>query len=62
VYAVRTIARNPAWDDDLSLASADLPNSQRSFRLHYMLARALFDRTPLGNIDRVIAEQKRRPV
>jgi len=50
--------RNPAWDNDLALASEDLPNSPRSFRLHYMLARALFREDPLGNIDRAIAEQE----
>jgi len=58
VYSVRTIARNPAWDDDLALASADLPNSPRSFRLHYMLGRALFEQDALGNLDRAIAEQE----
>lgn len=58
VYAVRTVARNPAWDSDLTLASADLPNSPRSFRLHYMLARAFFEQDALGNIDRAIAEQE----
>jgi tetratricopeptide (TPR) repeat protein len=58
VYAVRTIARNPAWDDDVSLASADLPNSPRSFRLHYMLGRALFAQDAPGEIDRAIAEQE----
>jgi tetratricopeptide (TPR) repeat protein len=57
-YAVRTIARNPAWDSDLSLASADLPHAQRSFRLHYMMARALFQQDALGNIDQVIAEDE----
>jgi protein O-mannosyl-transferase len=58
VYAVRTIARNPAWDDDASLASADLPNSLHSFRLHYMLGRALFAQDAPGEIDRAIAEQE----
>jgi protein O-mannosyl-transferase len=58
VYAGRTIVRNLDWDDDLSLASADLPNSQRSFRLHYMLAQALYQQDEAGNIDRAIAEEE----
>jgi len=58
VYTIRTVARNPAWDSDLSLASADLPHSARSFRLHTMMARALFEQDAVGDIDRAIAEQE----
>jgi tetratricopeptide (TPR) repeat protein len=58
LYTVRTIARNPAWNDDLTLASSDLPTAPRSFRLHDMLAKELFDRDSRGNIDRVIQEEE----
>jgi tetratricopeptide (TPR) repeat protein len=58
VYAARTIVRNPDWDDDISLASADLPYEQHSFRLHYMMARGLFRQDVVGNIDRAIAEDE----
>jgi protein O-mannosyl-transferase len=58
LYTVRTIARNPAWNDNLSLASSDLPASHRSFRLHYMLGKALFEQDARGNIDRAIAEEE----
>jgi tetratricopeptide (TPR) repeat protein len=58
LYTVRTIARNPAWNDDLALASADLPTAPNSFRLHDMLAKELFNRGAGGNIDRIIREQE----
>ena len=57
-YTVRTIARNPAWDDNISLATADIPNSPRSFRLHDMLAKELYDKDARTNIDRVIQEEE----
>jgi tetratricopeptide (TPR) repeat protein len=56
--AVRTIARNPAWNDNTSLALADLPNSPRSFRLHDMLAKELYDSDTRANIDRAIQEEE----
>jgi tetratricopeptide (TPR) repeat protein len=58
LYAVRTIARNPAWNDNLSLSSTDVTTAPRSFRLHDMLAKALWEKDPNGNIDRVIREQE----
>jgi protein O-mannosyl-transferase len=58
LYTARTIARNPAWNDDLSLAAADLPNEPRSFRLHDMLAKGLFEKDARANIDRIIEEQE----
>jgi tetratricopeptide (TPR) repeat protein len=58
LYGIRTVARNPAWNDDLSLASADLTTAPRSFRLHDMLAKELFNRNASDNIDRVIQEQE----
>jgi tetratricopeptide (TPR) repeat protein len=59
LYAIRTIARNPAWYDNLSLASADVSTSPRSFRLHDMLAKSLFEKDPNGNIERIIQEQEK---
>ena len=59
VYTVRTIARNPAWNNNASLSAADVPTSPRSFRLRDMLAQALFAQDARGNIDRAI--QRRRP-
>ena len=59
LYAGRTIARNPAWNDDLTLASTDIPTTPRSFRLHDMLAKALFDQDARRNIDRILQEQEK---
>jgi tetratricopeptide (TPR) repeat protein len=59
LYAGRTLARNPAWKDDLALASADVETTPRSFRLHDMLAGALFQQDAHGNIDRAIREQEK---
>jgi hypothetical protein len=56
LYAARTVVRNPDWDNDLSLGSADLPNSPQSFRLHDILARAQYQQDAFRNIDRAIAE------
>jgi len=58
LYGLRTIARNPAWNDNTSLALADLPNSPRSFRLHDMLAKELYDSDMRANIDRAIQEEQ----
>jgi len=58
LYTVRTVWRNSDWNDSLSLATADIPTSPRSFRLHDMLAKELFDRDARVNIDRIIQEQE----
>jgi tetratricopeptide (TPR) repeat protein len=59
LYAGRTLARNPDWTDDLALASADVRTTPRSFRLHDMLAGALFAQDARANIDRAIGEQEK---
>ena len=59
LLAARTIARNPAWKDNLALASADVGTAPRSFRVHEMLAQALHERDPRGNLDAAIREQER---
>jgi hypothetical protein len=58
LFAGRTMARNPAWRDNLALASSDVPSAQRSFRVHEMRAQALHERDPRGNLDAAIAEQE----
>jgi hypothetical protein len=42
LYAGRTMARNLDWDNEIALATADLKVAPNSFRLHELLARALF--------------------
>jgi hypothetical protein len=59
VFAGRTIARNPAWKDNLTLASSDAASAPASFRVHEMLAKALHDQDPRGNLDAAIAEGER---
>ena len=58
IYAVRTRARNQAWNDDLTLPATDVQTSPGSLGLHENLAVALFERDPKGNIDRVIRESE----
>jgi tetratricopeptide (TPR) repeat protein len=58
--AARTYTRNSDWQDDLSLASADVETSPASYKAHYRLAAALYDADPdHGNLDRVIQEADR---
>ena len=59
LLAARTVARNPEWKDNLALASADVTTAARSFRVHEMLAQALHERDPRGNLDAAIREQER---
>lgn len=59
-FAVRTWARNADWQDDLTLATAAVRTSPRSFKSHKMLAAALFDSDPShANIGRVIEEAEK---
>ena len=56
--AVRTWLRNQDWQTEYSLATSDVRVSPNSFKLHQLLALALFDSDPTrANIDRVIEEQ-----
>jgi tetratricopeptide (TPR) repeat protein len=57
--AARTFARNPAWRDNLALASSDVSTAPRSFRVHEMLAQALHAQDARGNLDAAIREQER---
>jgi tetratricopeptide (TPR) repeat protein len=59
LYAGRTFARNAEWNNDLTLASADVQTTPESFRLHDMLAKALFEQDARRNIDRSIEEEEK---
>ena len=59
LYAGRTFARNAAWNNDLTLATADVQTTPESFRLHDMLAKALFEQDARRNIDRSIQEEEK---
>ncbi len=56
-FAASTWARNGEWNDELTLASADVRTSPRSFKLHRLMATAMFAADPShANIDRVVEE------
>ncbi|MGA3095194.1 MAG: hypothetical protein ABSF25_01970 [Bryobacteraceae bacterium] len=59
LYAGRAMARNLDWDNEIALATADLKVAPHSFRLHEMLARALFLDDRRRNLDRAIAESEK---
>jgi tetratricopeptide (TPR) repeat protein len=59
LYAGRAMARNLDWDNEIALATADLKVAPNSFRLHEMLARALFLEDRQHNLDRAIAESEK---
>lgn len=54
--AARTLARNPVWADDVTLAESGIASAPRSFRTHELLARGLFRQDRQRNIDRAISE------
>jgi hypothetical protein len=53
---IRTIARNPVWDSDLTLAAADAPASPRSFRAHGVLASGLVLEKRAENLEAAMQE------
>lgn len=55
LLACRTFARNRDWQDNLTLARADVHSAPRSARLHEMLATSLFTQDPVRNLDAAIA-------
>ena len=59
IFTCRTWARNPAWNDDLTLAQADIQSAPGSAWLHQIVGAALFERDPKGNIDRAIEESEK---
>jgi tetratricopeptide (TPR) repeat protein len=58
LLAACTVARNRAWESNLSLAAADVTTAPRSFRVHQMLGDALFQSDPRRNIDAAIHEEE----
>ena len=54
--AARTLARNPAWRDNLTLGTADVVSAPNSFRTHEVLALALYEADPKQNLDAAIRE------
>jgi protein O-mannosyl-transferase len=56
LFTLRTVVRNPDWNNDMALTSHDVNVVPDSFKLHGIYARALFDQNPRANIDRVIEE------
>ena len=59
-FALRTSVRNRDWRDKLAIATADVRVSPNSFKIHQLLASALFESDPShSNIDQVIAEQQK---
>ncbi len=55
-FAARTLVRNPAWQNNLTLATADVLTAPESFRTHQLLAEALNQTDPRGNLDPAIRE------
>jgi tetratricopeptide (TPR) repeat protein len=56
LFAARTWLRNMDWNNDLTIATADLKVAPGSFRLHELRAGKLFAESPDGNIDKTIRE------
>jgi protein O-mannosyl-transferase len=57
IFAVRTLARNTDWRDNLTLMTAAVETSPNSYKTHEALATALYEADPThANIDSVIAE------
>jgi tetratricopeptide (TPR) repeat protein len=54
LLAGRSIARNRDWQDDFTLAQADVQASPRSARLQERRAATLFERDPVHNLDAAI--------
>jgi len=58
VYGCRTWVRNAQWTSELTLARADVHTAPGSFRVHEMLAHALYEENPRANIDETIRQQE----
>jgi len=59
LLAGRTFVRNFDWKDDLTLSAADVRVAPSSFKMHGILANALFKQDPRQNIGPVIEEAER---
>lgn len=58
LFAVRTIARNSAWDSDFAIAAADVQSAPDSFRMHTLYGEMLYAQNPRANLDQAIREQE----
>jgi tetratricopeptide (TPR) repeat protein len=58
LFTFRTLARNYAWKDDLTLASTDVQVAPHSSRLRANLADTLYTQDPVRNMDRAIQESE----
>ena len=56
LFIVRTLVRNRQWNDNASLAAADVQSAPRSARLHDMYGQSLYAQDPQHNLDRAIGE------
>ena len=55
VYGIRTFSRNFDWRDDLSIRTSGVEVNPDSFRVHYVLAKTLYE-SDAANLDRAISE------
>jgi protein O-mannosyl-transferase len=59
-FTARTWVRNQDWQSELALATHDVRVNPRSYKLHQLVAVALFESDPQNsNIDQVIEEQEK---
>jgi protein O-mannosyl-transferase len=56
LFLARTWLRNRDWNNDLTIATADVSVAPRSFRLHELRARKLFAESEDRNVDETIRE------
>jgi tetratricopeptide (TPR) repeat protein len=55
IYGIRAHLRNFDWHDDLSIRTRGVEVNPRSFRVHYALAKTLYE-SDAANLDRAISE------
>jgi tetratricopeptide (TPR) repeat protein len=58
LFAGRTLARNPVWNDDVTLAAADARAAPGNFHPHTAMAAALFQQGGTRNLDDALREQE----
>lgn len=60
LFAVRSFVRNFDWENQLTLTSRDVLSAPASFKLHMMLASALYKNDPQGrHIDKAISQAEK---
>ncbi len=58
LFAARTFARNPAWDSDLAISTADVQSAPNSFRMHTVYGESLYFQNPRAYLDAAVREQE----